>query len=505
MKNAPVSIPGRAPDENVQLVDSEGERSFKIGNYAGRYVVLVFYSGDWECRDNIQAFQNILDKYKASGCEVFACSSDSTKVHQSWIRTPSSDGGFGGSIRIPLISDPAGTMSTKYDVYDQEEGVCRNAVVIIDDGGIVRHAVTTSMDHNETARNCLDIIALLKQHKLSDEEVRNINAKAKSTKTGSKGREKSSVRMDRKELEKAWDVSDDPDLVKVLNIAKMLGKAPPPPVLAPRKEPGFDIDQEQLRRMINPRCSGIKSCRATLQRNLAGYTAPNLSKNQKLQIENLVKKMTGVAFMPEDLTGVYYGLYNMNQREQIKLFQENYFASSGDIRLREPGAVKWSESSGVFVNNYKNFQIWVNWRDQLRVSSFQDGGDLRSVLLRLKRAVESMEEALKSLTKRGFLTKDGGFVHSEPGIHSSGFDLSFYVDYPGFAKEGDKALKMLCLKYGLLVKKYGLRDGGYEIGVTQRPEDSLWNIIRRGLAGLDALAQEEENLKKKFNMTIEKK
>ena len=52
---------------------------------------------------------------------------------------------------------------------------------------------------------------------------------------------------------------------------------------------------------------------------------------------------------------------------------------------------------------------------------------------------------------------------------------------------------------------FRLRDDGYEIGVTQRPEDSLWNIIRRGLAGLDALEQEEENLKKKFNMAIKKK
>ena len=31
--------------------------------------------------------------------------------------------------------------------------------------------------------------------------------------------------------------------------------------------------------------------------------------------------------------------------------------------------------------------------------------------------------SLQSLTTRGFSTKDGGFLHSEPGVYASGFSL----------------------------------------------------------------------------------
>jgi len=499
MKNSPVPIPGRAPEGGLKLVDKNGERNFQIQDYKGKYVVILFYAGDWESKDNIMAFENMLDKYKSEKCEVLACSSDSTKVHQSWIRTPSADGGFGGSLRIPLISDCSGSMSQKYDVYDAEEGICRNAVVIIDDTGIVRHAMTTSMDYNETARNCLDIVAMLKQHKLSDAEVRNINSKAKSAAKASTKREVSPVRMDASELAKAWDVSDDPQLAKVLNMAKLLGKAAPPPVTVVKKEPSFELSIDNLRRMSNPK-STIRACRASLQRNLAGFTAPTLGRNQKVQIESLVQKMMGVAYMPEDLTGQYHKLYTMNQREQIKFFEEDVFLNSGDIRLREPKAVNWAEGSGVFVNNYNNFLMYVNYKDQLSITSVEQSTDVRSILLRLKRAVESMEEALKSLTKRGFATKDGKFSHTQQGIYGDGFDLSFVVEYPGFEKEGDKALKSKGIKLGLTVQKYGRKDGMYEVRVSQRAEDTVWTIIKRGIQGIDALGEEEENLKKKHNI-----
>jgi len=505
MKHSPVPIPGRAPEEGVKLVDRNGERSFKIGDYRGKYVVLLFYSGDWECKDNIMAFEKLLDKYKNSKCEVFACSTDSAKVHQSWIRTPSSDGGFGGTIRIPLISDSTGSMSQKYDVFDPEEGICRNAVVIIDDVGIVRHAMTTSMEHMETAQNCLDIVAMLKQHKLSDSEVRNINAKAKASsknRSASQGvriREISPVKLDPADLERTWDVSTDPELAKVLNLAKMLGRAAPPPPVTVKKEPKFEMSVENLRRIGNPK-TGVRACRASLQRNLAGFTAPTLGKNQKLQIESLVEKFMGVAYMPEDLTGQYHRLYLMNQREQIRLFEEEVFLNSGDIRLREPKAATWTDGSGVFINNYNNFLIFVNYKDQLKISSVENGTDVRTVLLRLKRAMESMEEALKSLTKRGFTTKDGKFVHSQEGIYGDGFDFSFIVEYPGFQAEGDKTLKSMGIKCGLNVQKYGRRDGLYEVRVSQRPDDSVMSIIKRGVMGIDMLGMEEENLKKKHNI-----
>lgn len=502
MKHSPICIPGRAPDSALKAVDKDGERSFKIGDYRGKFVVLVFYPGDWESRDIIQAFDTMLDRFKKEKCEVFACSTDSSKAHFSWIRTPSEDGGFGGGLRIPLISDVAGQMSQQYDVFDPEEGVCRNAVVIIDDSGVVRHAMATSMGSEDTARSCLELVMLLRQNKLSDSEIRNINsAAAARTKGQTNRRGVSPVRIDPSTLEKAWDVSQDPQLNKVLNIARLLGRTAPPTPLHVEVEPKFDISNDCLSRMVNPRAP-VRACRASLARNLAGYNLSGLTKTQRTQLEGQVKRILGVAFMPEDLTGKYTAVSSLNQREQMKLFDETIFYNTGDIRLRTPGTVKWTEGSGVFINNYQNFLLWVNVVDQLKLVTVEEGRDLRSVLLRLKRAVTAIEDALKATTKKGFSTSRQSFLHNEQerGVLGTGFDLSFIVEFPGFSKEGEHTLKSVGIKEGLTVVKYGRTENVYDVRVGQQADDDIWRIVRRGIAGLDALWSEESALQTKHNI-----
>jgi len=72
----------------------------------------------------------------------------------------------------------------------------------------------------------------------------------------------------------------------------------------------------------------------------------DISKNQKLQLENLMKKVMGVAYMPEDLTGKFTSLSSLNQREQSNFFGNDIFALTGDSWMKEPGSVHWTEGKG---------------------------------------------------------------------------------------------------------------------------------------------------------------
>merc|ERR1712158_234886 len=107
-----------------------------------------------------------------------------------------------------------------------------------------------------------------------------------------------------------------------------------------------------------------------------------------------IKKVMGVAYIPEDLTGKYTCLSTMNQRDQTKFLESDIFSMSGDSWMKEPGAVEWSAGKGVFINNYSNFILWVGLDDQLRFVSLAKGTDLKYVLLRLQKAVSRIEEAL---------------------------------------------------------------------------------------------------------------
>ena len=143
------------------------EAAFSLSDFRGRYLVLVFYSGDWEpsAHDILTSFSGLRDRFSAAGCELAACSTDSPKVHKSWIKTESEDGGFSGHLSIPLWSDPSGQLATQFDLFDAEECQCLDGVVVIDDEGIVRHAMTTSMETEDTATSTLELVKLLKVYK----------------------------------------------------------------------------------------------------------------------------------------------------------------------------------------------------------------------------------------------------------------------------------------------------------------------------------------------------
>ena len=227
--------------------------------------------------------------------------------------------------------------------------------------GMVRQAMTSSLEPIDTAKSILDVIGLLRKHKVDAKDLKPAGS-SKSTSSG--GRALSPVTIDRDAMEASWDVSTDPELQKVLNKARMLGQAKPVKMQQVTKTPQFNLTADQIRKNLkNPvRGAPVRWCSATLHRNLTGFgKSGDMMKDQKVKLENLIKKVMGVAYMPEDLTGKYTCLSTMNQREQNKFLESDIFSMSGDTWMKEPGSVEWSAGKGVFVNNYSNFILWVRF------------------------------------------------------------------------------------------------------------------------------------------------
>ena len=65
-------------------------------------------------------------------------------------------------------------------------------------------------------------------------------------------------------------MSEDPELQKVLNVAKLLGRTNIPTAKTIKKVPMFNLLPTQIRKLVNPRAP-VKSVMASLQRNLAGF------------------------------------------------------------------------------------------------------------------------------------------------------------------------------------------------------------------------------------------
>ena len=51
-----------------------------------RYLVVVFYRGDWKCGEVVEEFSNIKSQLASNGADVVCVSSDSTQTHSAWIK-----------------------------------------------------------------------------------------------------------------------------------------------------------------------------------------------------------------------------------------------------------------------------------------------------------------------------------------------------------------------------------------------------------------------------------
>lgn len=149
-----------APDFTATAI--MGDNSFKdisLSDYRGKKVVLFFYPLDFTfvCPTEILAFNHRLADFEKKNVQILGCSVDSKWSHYGWKNTPIENGGI-GDIQYPIIADIDKAIARKYDVLmdsipatvltdeGEEEttvggGITLRASFLIDEEGIVRHAV----------------------------------------------------------------------------------------------------------------------------------------------------------------------------------------------------------------------------------------------------------------------------------------------------------------------------------------------------------------------------
>merc|ERR1711990_796479 len=501
-QNSDCAVPGPSKSFPLDSVNAngEGEKRIAVADFKGKFLVIIFFKNN-DSKEFLKAFSDLADLFRGNKIELIACSRDSCSTTASWLKTS-----WSGSCKIPVCSDPKGAFTSQYDLWD-DDGFCRDGLVIIDDAGMVRQAMTSSLEPKDTAKSVLEVIGLLRKNKVDARDLQPTGSKN----TSSSGRALSPVTIDRDQLEAGWDVSTDPELQKVLNKARMLAKAKPVKIQQVNKTPQFNLTADEIRKNLkNPtRGAPVRWCSATLHRNLTGFgKSGEMLKEEKVKLENLVKKVMGVAYMPEDLTGKYTSLSTMNQREQTQFLESDIFSMSGDSWMKEPGSMEWSTGKGVFINNYSNFILWVGLDDQLRFVSLAKGTDLKYVLLRLQKAVSRIGEALKmvfstkSCNERGFTNNNGSFTHSRRGVYGTGFETTFTIDLPGFGKAEKSELEKAANELFLDIVK-GRSGNLYTVSIRQSIEDTEEEIVKRSVEGLDNLYMLDRNLQTKLGIKVD--
>jgi alkyl hydroperoxide reductase subunit AhpC len=90
------------------------------------------------CPTELISFSDRIQEFLDINCEVVACSTDSEYCHSAWIDTPRKRGGV-GLLNIPLLSDITKKISQNFGILDEEAGVARRGLFIVDGSNLLRH------------------------------------------------------------------------------------------------------------------------------------------------------------------------------------------------------------------------------------------------------------------------------------------------------------------------------------------------------------------------------
>ena len=128
-----LTIPGPCPYLTRPTLINGRVRDLSLTDFKGKYLLVLFYQEECGSVGDLKKLMQSLKLFKKAGCEVLACSTESSLVHLDWVKTAKQEGGFGGNLEIPLVSDRFGELSKKLEIYDEQEGVCLRSVLLVDD------------------------------------------------------------------------------------------------------------------------------------------------------------------------------------------------------------------------------------------------------------------------------------------------------------------------------------------------------------------------------------
>ena len=173
----------KAPDFKTAAVMPDNTiQDVSLSDYKGKKVVLFFYPLDFTfvCPTELLAFDKRLADFESRQTQVLGCSVDSRWAHLAWKNTDINNGGI-GNVQYPLLQDLDKSIARNYDVlvgatdaYIETEdsmeattvggGVSLRGSFLIDEDGVVRHAVLNDLPLGRNIDEMIRMIDALSHH-----------------------------------------------------------------------------------------------------------------------------------------------------------------------------------------------------------------------------------------------------------------------------------------------------------------------------------------------------
>jgi len=149
-----------APEFELEGYYKGDFRKYKMSDCRGKWVLLLFYPLDFTfvCPTEVLNFSKAADQFSKLNCQIFGISVDSPFVHKAWEDTKREDGGLGGSLNYPLLSDLNKKAAGDYGILLENEGVALRGLFLINPEGIVVHSTINSLSVGRSVSEAMRVL-----------------------------------------------------------------------------------------------------------------------------------------------------------------------------------------------------------------------------------------------------------------------------------------------------------------------------------------------------------
>jgi len=245
----------------------------------------------------------------------------------------------------------------------------------------------------------------------------------------------------------------------------------------------------------------VLSSRVRTGRSIRGLCLPpHCSRAERRQVEKV--SLDALAKLTGELEGKYHPLQGMSDAEQEKYIEDHFLFDKpvSPLLLASGMARDWPDARGIWHNDKKNFLVWINEEDHLRIISMQKGGNINEVFHRWCKGIVEVEKHMKAAGYEYMWNEHLGYVLTCPSNLGTGVRAGVHIKIPQLSKNKhfDEILKKCRLqKRGTGGVDTASNDGTFDVSNADRIGFSEVELVQMVVDGIEFMIQCEKKLEKK--------
>merc|ERR1712136_168428 len=242
----------------------------------------------------------------------------------------------------------------------------------------------------------------------------------------------------------------------------------------------------------------VFSVRVRTGRSIRGYALPPwCSRAERRKVEQI--SCQALDRFDGDLKGKYFPLYEMSEADQDQLIADHFlFDKPVSPLLTCAGMARdWPDARGIWHNDNKDFLVWINEEDHLRVISMQKDGDMQACWKRWIDGLQKFETYVKDQGADIMHNEHLGYVLTCPSNLGTGVRAGVHMKLEKLsthAKFDDLLERLRLQKRGTGGVDTASEGGMFDISNADRLGFSELELVQMVVDGVNTLIAIEKNL-----------